>query len=539
MVGAHRACRRRKRGTRNAQRYEMHLLDNLVDTAQALTGRTWRPSRTVAFVVTRPKAREILAADFSDRVVHHLLVPHLETHFEPVFIDDSFSNRQGKGTHAAVDRLQVFLRQVSANGCRPEHYLQLDVANFFNCIDRRRLFGMIRTRLEKDMRRPEAAARYVAPARAADLLWLTRVLLTGNAAEGAHRRGTPGEFARVPPHKRLGNAPAEKGLPIGNLTSQFFANVYLNELDQYVKHVLKCRHYVRYVDDFVLLHENPQQLESWRESIAAFLKSRLELELRDAGKLRPVGDGIDFLGYIVRRDYRLVRRRVVGHLHERLRRAERIIQTSPCRGGREGVETLSSHCSTPILTFPLQGGRNGHGSNGQSGIMRGDLPAGMVESLRSTLASYLGHFRHAHSHRLVTALWRRYPWLGLLFGCDPANRKLRCLNPRGVASLRGQWRYFCRCFPGAVVFMRVGNRIEAYGPHVGRIEALPNHGGQVVTTRAGLAPALAWKPEQAGALRRRLTRAGMDWVETAESGWLKGGLKRRVLGRWSVTAATV
>ncbi len=98
-------------------------------------------------------------------------------------------------------------------------------------------------------------------------------------------------------------------------------------------------------------------------------------------------------------------------------------------------------------------------------------------------------------------------------------------------------RYFCRRFPGAVVFVGVGNRIEAYGPHVGRIAALPNHGGQMVT-RAGLAPALAWKPEQTGTLRRRLTGAGIDWVETAEAGWLKGGLKRRVLGRWSVTAAT-
>jgi hypothetical protein len=110
VYDAYCVCRQRKRGTRNAQRYETYLLDRLVDTANALTERTWRPSRTISFVVKKPKAREILAADFSDRVVHHLLVPHLERQFEPVFIYDVYSNRQGKGIHAAVLRLQTFLR---------------------------------------------------------------------------------------------------------------------------------------------------------------------------------------------------------------------------------------------------------------------------------------------------------------------------------------------------------------------------------------------------------------------------------------------
>jgi len=107
-------------------------------------------------------------------------------------------------------------------------------------------------------------------------------------------------------------------MPIGNLNSQFFANVYLNGLDQFVKHELRCRHYLRYCDDFVLLGESPEQLEDWRGRIEIYLRDALSLELNPRQRLAPVANGVDFLGYIVRRDYLLVRRRVVGHLRERL-----------------------------------------------------------------------------------------------------------------------------------------------------------------------------------------------------------------------------
>lgn len=134
LYRAWQACRRGKRGTRKAQRYETRLLDNLVDTAQALHTQAWRPSRPIRFVTLHPKPREILAAEFGDRVVHHLLVPWFERLFEPVFIHDSHANRKGHGTHAAVQRLQTFLRRKPG-----AHYLQLDIANFFNSIDRRML----------------------------------------------------------------------------------------------------------------------------------------------------------------------------------------------------------------------------------------------------------------------------------------------------------------------------------------------------------------------------------------------------------------
>jgi len=291
VYGAYGACRRRKRGTRNAQRYELKLLDQLVNTAQALSGRVWCPSRALAFVVRRPKAREILAADFADRVVHHLLVPRLDRQFEPVFIHDCFSNRCGKGTHGAINRLLTFLRRAEGEAKKTQqrlNFLQLDIANFFYRIHRCRPFELVRQRFERDLRRPPYDPRHVGQSELDDVLWLTRQLLAGNAAHGAVSRGTPAEFALVPPHKRLINVPAESGLPIGNLTSQFFANVYLNALDQFVKHTLKSRYYVRYVDDIVLLDPDPAVLARWQQQIAVFLEQQLGLRLRDANVLQPV-----------------------------------------------------------------------------------------------------------------------------------------------------------------------------------------------------------------------------------------------------------
>jgi len=259
LYRAWQACRKRKRGTRNAQRYEIHLLDRLVDTHTALEARTWLPGRSVCFVTTRPKAREIHAADFADRVVHHLLVPRLEALFEPVFIHDSYSNRVGKGTHAAVDRVQSFMRRVSRNGTRHAWYLQLDVRNFFNTIDRPLLLDQLIQRIGKTV-----CAGRLDPIEAEQLGWLCGVILNRHPAENVVYRGDANVLASVPEYKRLSSAPLGKGLPIGNLTSQFFANVYLNELDQFVKHTLKCRCYVRYVDDFVLLHEDRERLLQWR-----------------------------------------------------------------------------------------------------------------------------------------------------------------------------------------------------------------------------------------------------------------------------------
>ena len=356
IYGAYLACRKRKRATSQAQHYDLHLLDELVWASESLQKQTRQPRRTACFITIRPKAREIHAAAFADRVIHHLLVPHLEKLYEPIFIHDSYSNRKNKGTHKAVERLQQFMRQVTCNQKRRAYYLQLDIHNFFNSVDKGLLFQLIQQRLHDPQ-----------------LLWLCRTILEHNPCLNVKEYGGAKKFAKVPAHKRLKNAPQGKGLPIGNLTSQFFANLYMNELDQFVKHHLKCKHYLRYVDDFILLHEDKAQLEAWREVMIVFLHERLGLRLKDRGKFHPISNGADFLGYIVRPHYCLVRRRVVGNLREKLSCFEHKIANL---GGLSYID---------------------------------------YSALQAILASYLGHFRHASSYRLVHSLWRQYPWLSRYF----------------------------------------------------------------------------------------------------------------------------
>lgn len=303
------ACRRNKRNTANAAPPEARQELNLLALRDDLVSRTYEPARSVCFFVRRPKLREVFAADFRDRVVHHVLVSHLEQTWEPIFIHDSYACRQGKGVHKAVARLQQFMRQATANGTREAFALHLDIRNYFMRIDKASLFVMLEAKLCDD-----------------DARWLTEKLVFHDCTVAPVLKGDPRLLEKLPPHKTLFRAPPGKGLPIGNLNSQFFANVYLNALDQFVKHELKCRWYLRYCDDFVLLAHSPEQLLDWREQIRAFLAERLDLELNDAReRLRPVADGVDFLGYIVRPLHLLVRRRVVGHLREKLARAERAL----------------------------------------------------------------------------------------------------------------------------------------------------------------------------------------------------------------------
>lgn len=487
LYRAYRACRRGKRSTRKAQRYELTLLDRLVDTAQLLQLRRWHPSRSIRFVVTHPKPREILAAEFGDRVVHHSLVPWFERLYEPVFIFDSFANRKGKGSHAAVSRLQAFTRRHPRG-----YYLQLDIASFFNSINRRTLFGLLLQRVARDLQRSKSDPRRAEPAQANDMLWLARVLLTGNPALRAHYHGCVKDLARVPAHKQLANAPAETGLPIGNLTSQFFANVYLNELDQFIKHRLKVAAYIRYVDDFVLMHDDPPQLEAWREDITTFLRQHLGLELRDGGRLAPIGNGIDFLGYIVRPHYRLVRRRVVGHMHER----------------------LQAHAVTIVWR--------------DSQVY--DYAPGKAGQVQATLASYYAHFRHAQTAGLRKAVFLQHPWLAHILAETPKGGLCRCDAPHSVTSLASQWRYFRQRYPQHLLLLRVGNTLQARGQDaytIARATSCP--GLPLAQQRPGLGAGRSWPLAMGAQLRRRLRAQCLPYAYIDEAGWLKGGMKRREL----------
>ena len=464
-------CRRRKRATPQAQFYEAYLLDNLVETAQALRTGHWRPRRPVCFMVDKPKAREIHAAHYGDRVIHHLLVPGLEELYEPVFIHDVYSNRRGKGTHLAVKRLQHFMRSVSRPGrnsspvkdtfgngdyCPSGYFLQLDIRNFFNSVYRSIVFALLQKRLRKGVKQgrlSESVALFYRQ--------LSHIILKQDVGKESFLVATRAEAARVPPHKRLINAGKNKGLPIGNLTSQFFANVYLNELDQFVKHKLKCRRYLRYVDDFILLNNDPEQLRRWSYDIEIFLKKSLALELKVPQVLQSVQQGVNFLGYIVRPAYLLIRQRVIGNLWEKLLRFE-----------RQWIKGDKTRGWTIVL-----------------------LPEPR-DHLLGVLASYMGHFKHACHHRLVRRMFTRFPWLSCLFVLYQ-DRLIPLWQPQQVSSYKSQQRFFRRIFPNAEIAIQCGSACDRFIDV--RQSDLPKDNPRYVVSK----------------------------VVVRQQGYLKGGLRRR------------
>jgi RNA-directed DNA polymerase len=361
LYRAWRRARRNKQPSANQLAFEERWADGLLALQEQLNAGTWQPRPTTCFIAKRPKAREIHAPDFSDRIVHHWLVPQLEAIWEPKFAYDSFSNRPGKGTHAAVDRLRDFMREVRS-GQGGGWYLQLDIKNFFNTIHRPTLWAMLKRGMAK-------AGTPVVTQRAVHAL-----LRRSPLSQGVEHRSTPAEHARVPAHKRLANAAPGRGLPIGNLSSQFFANVYLDALDQFVKHKLKAPRYLRYVDDFIIVHESREQLQAWLVEIERFLRETLRLELKADVRLKPLAAGADFLGYQVYATHRLIRRRVIGHAIERLRAWER------------------RHVNGAIARATPEQFRLG----------------------RSIWASYLGHFSHGNARRLTERFYKRFAWLAPL-----------------------------------------------------------------------------------------------------------------------------
>ncbi len=300
-------CRRNKRNTINALQFEYRLEENLMKLKEELSELTYYPSRSVCFAVNQPKPREIFAAHFRDRIVHHILVDYLERIWEPKFIFDSYACRKEKGIHRGVKRLQGFIRKVTQNGSKKAYFLKLDIENFFMNIDKDVLYALIADKVRDEK-----------------VLCLAKIIIYHDCTKDYVLKGDRQYLEKIAPQKSLFYTDGRRGLPIGNLTSQFFANLYLNQLDQFVKHFLKCRYYLRYCDDFLILSEERDSLLRWKAEIEEFLKDRLRLRLNQKRQsLQPVSNGIDFLGYIVRGNYLLVRKRVVNNLKSKLLSYER------------------------------------------------------------------------------------------------------------------------------------------------------------------------------------------------------------------------
>ena len=276
-------CRARKRQTASARAFEIDLETNLILLFEELRAGSWTPAPASVFVVRHPKPREVWAAAFRDRIVHHLVHRAIGPQFERAFIHDSCACIKGRGTLYAADRLEQHLRSATENWSKPAFYLKADIASFFGSIRQDRLFEMLERRVRDET-----------------MLDLCRKLVFQDVKQGAIVRSPASELALVPPRKSLFHAAPGVGLPIGNLSSQFFANVYLDGVDQMIKRRLGMRHYVRYVDDMALIHREPAVLLGAADAIRAEL-GQIGLALAESKTfVAPVERGIDFVGHVIR-----------------------------------------------------------------------------------------------------------------------------------------------------------------------------------------------------------------------------------------------
>lgn len=292
---AYKCCRKNKTNTINVLKFEQNLLENLWELVVSLQDRSYSIGKSTCFLASSPKLREIFAADFKDRVVHHVLIAQIEAMYEKKFIYDLYSNRKSKGTHRAKERIEKWMRAEE-----DASYLQLDIKGFFYNLDKDILYKM----MHKDIQKSSLLHKD-------DILWLAHTLIYHDSTKNYVFKGNKSSLEALPAHKTLFKLAKNKGLPIGNLTSQFFANVYMNRFDHFVKRELKCKHYARYVDDFILLHNDKEVLSQHKKAIETYLKKHLALSLREDTKLKKTKEGLDFLGYVIRPSYTLVRKRVV------------------------------------------------------------------------------------------------------------------------------------------------------------------------------------------------------------------------------------
>ena len=280
-MSAFRKARKGKSKKEYVINFESDLIKNIRLLQIELKLKIYKPQKLKKFIIRDPKTRTIHASIFKDRIVHHAIINLIQPIYEKIFIYDSFASRKFKGTHLAVERFEYFVRKVSSNGRKIKepfnnnsikgYVFKADIKHYFDTINHKVLIDILRKKIKDE-----------------DFMGLIQIVLDN--------------FEK-----------SEKGLPLGNYTSQFFANVYLNNLDYFVKHRLKAEYYLRYVDDFVILHKDKKVLLEFRDKIEKYLKS-LKLELHpDKSEIHALRNGITFLGYRIFYHYKLLRKRNINY----------------------------------------------------------------------------------------------------------------------------------------------------------------------------------------------------------------------------------
>ncbi len=274
---------RGKRKRKDVQEFELNLMSNIIDLHNDLTTKTYKHSPYEAFSISDPKPRDIHKASVRDRLLHHALYRIMYPFFDGLFISDSYSCRKDKGTHKAMNRFRSFAYEVSKNHTKTAWVLKCDIKKFFENIDHEILLKIL--------------DKYI-PDR--NIIWLLERVIYS--------------FCKTP----------GKGLPLGNLTSQLFVNIYMNEFDQFMKHKMKAKYYIRYADDFVILSPDKSWLEELLPKIGDFLLEILNLELHpNKVFIKTLSSGVDFLGWVHFPDHRVLRTSTKNRMMKKIRDSQK------------------------------------------------------------------------------------------------------------------------------------------------------------------------------------------------------------------------
>jgi len=317
------AARKNKRNTHNQLAFELNQETNLHLLATSIFERKYKPKPCIAFIINKPVMREIFAADFSDRVIHHFIYRCIYKDIDQQLIYDTYSCREKKGTLFGVNRAKSFMRSCSEDYTENTYYLKLDIEAYFMNMQHTLLFEKVIAML------PTYKKSFLGINRDT-LIYLIQQTIFNNVAANCRIKGSKTDWNGLPSTKSLFNYPKDTGLPIGNLTSQVFGNVYLNCFDHYVKKELNMKYYGRYVDDMIFFHKDKNYLESMVPQLSNVLLSNFKLKVHPKKiVLRSIEEGIPFLGQFIKPHRSYIGNRTKNNFYQAIQEINKNMAVAP------------------------------------------------------------------------------------------------------------------------------------------------------------------------------------------------------------------
>ena len=358
LFHAYEDARKNKRNTLAQLEFEKNAEHNLIILYHELLEGSYSPGKSLCFLSHSPVLREVFASEFRDRIVQHLLFNYIAPIFEKTFIYDSYSCRKGKGTLFGIERLEHHMRSCTNNYTQKAYVLKMDIQGYFMSIKKKRLFEIVKNELMKYWEKHGSNCNI--PGKNPEfILWLVETIIFKDHTLDCFVLGDKKEWKLLPATKSLFHQPEGVGLPIGDLTSQLFSNIYLNMLDQMIKRKLRIKHYGRYVDDFYLIHPSKAYLKSLVPEIRRFLKDELGLTLHPKKiYLQPCNHGVAFLGAFVKPHRKYAAPRSLKNF-------------------RKSSKNIIAFCSKEELTLHE------------------------IEDIRASLNSYLGYLGHFKEYKNI------------------------------------------------------------------------------------------------------------------------------------------